>query len=70
MESRPAVFQVFLASKDGAVAVGVLEGSIGIRDDKWNPVYLQQAKFRMEELLESINGEKVLPVLLESADPF
>ena len=70
MESLPAILQEILASKDGAVAVGVLEGAVSIWDDKRNPVNLQQEELRLEKLLESIDCEKVLPVLLESTDPF
>ena len=70
MKPWPAILQMSFRSKDGAAAVGILVCSVSIRDDKWNPVDLQKAQFRLEKLFEAVNGEEVFTVLLEAANPF
>lgn len=63
------MIQLSLGSKDSAVTVGVLEGSISVRDDEGDFPLLQEDQVGQESFLQSVNSEVVLPVLQISSDP-
>ena len=63
------MIQLSLGSKDSAVTVGVLEGSISVRDDEGDFPLLQEDQVGQESFLQSVNSEVVLPVLQISAHP-
>ena len=57
------------SSKNSAVAVGVLIGTISVWNHEGNPSFLQKLKLWQECLLQTIHSEVILCIFEEASNP-
>ena len=58
-----------LPPKHCAVAVGVLEGAVAVRDDEGHPLDVEQDQVRAQELLQPLLGAELRPAHRHAPQP-